>query len=174
MHIAVTGTPGTGKTSVAAALSEEIGLPVVAVNDLIAGMDTETDAERGAAVVDPEHLRDAFAEADVPADAILEGHLAHHLPVDVAVVLRCRPDELEQRLDRKGWAEAKVQENVEAEALDIILGEAVDEQERVIEVDTTGKAPEDVAHQVATILKKNTFEEYAPGRVSWDLDDVFR
>lgn len=173
MRIALTGTPGTGKTSVAAALREELGIPVVAVNALVDGMETDHDAERDAAMVDPERLRAAFKSADVPENAIVEGHLAHHLPVDVTVVLRCHPDELEERLEQKGWNERKVQENVEAEALDVILGEAVQERDTVIEIDTTGKDSGAAARAIADILKKDTYEEYAPGRVSWDLDEVF-
>lgn len=173
MHVALTGTPGTGKTSVAAALSKERDAAVIAVNDLIGDMDTETDTERDATMVDPERLRAAFEQADVPGNAIVEGHLAHHLPVDVTVVLRCHPHELEERLKQKGWRERKVQENVEAEALDVILGEAIQERDTVIEIDTTGKEPAEAARQLADILKKETFEEYAPGHVSWDLDEVF-
>lgn len=173
MQIALTGTPGTGKTSVAEALGQELDSQVMAVNALADETATERDDERDAAIVDPEQLQAAYERRDIPGDAILEGHLAHHLPADVTVVLRCHPDELGERLRNKGWGERKVQENVEAEAIDVVAGEAMQERETVMEIDTTGKDPAAVAHEIADILTRDAYDDHAPGQVSWDLDEVF-
>jgi adenylate kinase len=72
---------------------------------------------------------------------LFEGHLAHLLPVDVAWVVRCDPDALRPRLESRGYAASKVRENLEAEALDIILAEAVDSCPRVVQRDGTRRTP---------------------------------
>lgn len=173
MIIAVTGTPGTGKTSVARELADMLGYAYVDVN-AVANRDTvETaeDQERGATAVDVDSLVDALA-AEVGDDAVLDGHLAHHVPADLTVVLRCAPDELEERLVAKGWAVEKIQENVEAEALDLLLQEAVARREHVAEVDTTGKPPEAVAETVREMVADGIPDAYRPGHVDWSRELV--
>ena len=66
------------------------------------------------------------AAEDIEEDVMFEGHLSHLLRVDLAVVLRCSPKVLKERLEAKGWRESKIMENVEAEAVDVILVEALD------------------------------------------------
>ena len=53
---------------------------------------------------------------------IIEGHIAHDFGVDekvnTVIVLRTRPSVLRKRLNKRRWSDSKIQENVEAEALD--------------------------------------------------------
>ncbi|MFB6204612.1 MAG: adenylate kinase family protein [Candidatus Nanohaloarchaea archaeon] len=156
MIIALTGTPGTGKTSV----SEELGYPVIHL--------TEYVKEHGLG-----EQREEF-EVDVPAmvesledldgDHVIEGHLAHHVPADICIVLRCAPDELEERLSDRDYPPQKVRENIESEALDVVLVEAVEEQDTVVEVDTTGKTVEET---VETVKEKIERGEPDYGDIDW-------
>jgi adenylate kinase len=148
MRVALTGTPGTGKTTVADLVADRVDLEVGHVNEVVReeGLATGRDEERGSLVADLEALRERFAGRD---DVLLESHLAHHLPADRVVVLRCHPDELRERLAGRDWAGEKVAENVESERLDVVLSEAVAEHglESVYEVDTTGREPAAVADE---------------------------
>jgi len=150
MRVALTGTPGTGKTTVA----DRVHLDVVHVNEVVReeGLATGEDEARGSLVADLDALRERFADRD---DVLFESHLAHHLPVDRVVVLRCHPDELAGRLADRGWAEEKVAENVESERLDLLLSEAVAEHgpDGIYEIDTTGRSPEAVADEVAAAVR---------------------
>jgi adenylate kinase len=154
MRVALTGTPGTGKTTVAPRVANETALAVVHVNDLIReeGLATDRDAERDSLVADLDALAERVADRE---DVLFESHLAHHLPVDRVVVLRCHPDELQERLAGRGWADGKVAENVESERLDLLLSEAVAEHglDSVYEVDTTGRTPEAVAEEVVAAVR---------------------
>lgn len=165
MLIAVTGTPGSGKSSVCAAL-ERRGYAVVDVDEVARreNLVVGRDDVRGSDEVDVEALRERLR---VPAKiAFLKGHYSHLLGVNLAVVLRCRPSVLRRRLEARGWPEAKVRENVEAEAIDVVLQEATERLDDVYEVDTTDLAPDAAAAQVLEILRGRT-RGHEPGTVDW-------
>jgi len=151
-RLVVTGTPGTGKTTATDLLAEERGVHVVHLNDLIreAGLYTERDEERDSLVAD----LDAAAEHLGDWSGVVDSHLAHYLDADRVAVLRCRPDVLERRLVERGEGEASARENRESEALDVILGEAVERfgEDRVYEIDTTDRDPEAVALELGRVL----------------------
>jgi adenylate kinase len=152
--VAVTGTPGTGKTTA----SEHLDHRVVHLNDHVdaAGLYHDVDAERDSQVVDPTALRewfDEFRERDTDPVVVVESHLAHHLPADRVVVLRCSPRALETRLtDREG--PASVRENAESEALDVILAAAVDRHgtDAIYEIDTTDRSPAETADAIERVI----------------------
>lgn len=150
MRVALTGTPGTGKTTVADLVDTD--LPVIHLNDVIREADlvAERDTDRESFVAD----LDAVAEWLDGREGLVESHLAHHFPSDRVIVLRCQPAVLENRLKDRGEPDATAYENAESEALDVILSEAVKEhgQEQVYEIDTTGRAPEAVAGEVEAVL----------------------
>lgn len=152
-RVALTGTPGTGKTTVSGVVAERTGLDVIHLNDAIREEElfTERDAERDSLVTD----LDAVAEWLGEWDGVLESHLAHHFDADIAIVLRCHPDELVRRLEERGESEAKASENAESEALDVVLAEAVERfgEGSVYEIDTTDRDPADVAEDVVAAVE---------------------
>lgn len=151
MRVAVTGTPGTGKTT--AVEHVDTDLEIVHLNALIKreGFDTGTDEARGSVVADMDAVGAWLEGRD---DALVESHLSHHFPADRVIVLRCHPEKLTRRLSDRGEEEAKTRENAEAEALDVVLSEAVAEHDRdsVYEVDTTDRGPERVAEDITAII----------------------
>ncbi len=164
MRVALTGTPGTGKTTVAAEL-RAMGYDVLDMTTFIKqnGLREEYDAERDTYAVDVDRLNDALSGMD---DCIFEGHLAHFMDVDIIVVLRCHPDVLAQRLRDRGYSESKVRENVEAELLDVILCESVDSGIPTYAVDSGSGASRDAACAVEDIMKGDT-HPYPPDGISW-------
>ena len=151
MRVALTGTPGTGKTTVSNLLDTD--LDVIHLNDLIEneGLYTEVDEERDSKVADLEAVREWL---DGREDVLVESHLTHLLDVDRVVVLRCAPAELESRLGVRGEPERKAHENAESEALDVILSEAVriHGESNVYEIDTTDRDPDAVAADVEAAI----------------------
>jgi adenylate kinase len=166
MKVAVTGTPGVGKTSASNLVRS---IRVVHVNDLVdeCGAVVGYDEARKTKEIDVAKL--AKAVSGLVGDVLLEGHLSHLLEVDVAIVLRCSPKVLTERLAAKGWAEEKVRENAEAEAVDVVLVEAVESVPVVCEIDTTGKGPADVAAAIEEIISGET-KKYPVGNVDWSRE----
>lgn len=157
MIISLTGTPGTGKTSVGKKLAEFMDYGLVSVNDLaekewlIKGLDKGRETK----VIDTDGLR----AMDVEGNKIIEGHLSHFIPSDLIVVLRTNPEELRARLVKKGWGKEKIQENLEAEILGVCSSEARAENKNIIEVDTSGKRPEEVAKELKAMITSGKSEE---------------
>jgi len=149
MMLGISGTPGCGKSTVAGVLASR-GHRIVQVTDTVADYIIGDDDERDTQVVDV----DAWAEDFKPVDGIVEGHMAHFLPCDRLVLLRCRPDILSERLRLRGYHEEKVQENAEAEALDVILVEALENlpPEKILELDATSASPEELAVMIEEFM----------------------
>jgi adenylate kinase len=174
MRVALTGTPGTGKTTVADRLRTD--LRVIHLNDVVReeGLTEAVDEERDSLVADLDAVgRWLDDHAGETGGLLVESHLAHLLDADRVVVLRCAPAELERRLLERGETETgtgarentapaepsralarKARENAESEALDVILSEAVERhgEANVYEVVTTDRSPDAVAREVEAVL----------------------
>ena len=150
-RVAVTGTPGVGKSTATALLEDEYD--VIHLNEEIKGDEdlwTERDADRDTLVADLDAVRERLGDWS----GVLDSHLAHRFDADRVVVLRCHPRTVERRLRERGASAATAEENAESEALDVVLSEAVAEHgtENVYEVDVTDADPESVAAAVRAVI----------------------
>jgi adenylate kinase len=174
MIIALTGTPGTGKTSISRFLNEKeidvIDLNKTAIeNNFISG----NDEIRNSKIVDlkkiDEYLNKEYKNKNL---TIIEGHLSHLLIcIDKVILLRCHPEKLKENLNKKGWGDKKIKENIEAEILDIILCEAIElhSKENIIEIDVTNMKIDKTASLIAEIInnKFKNIKKYKIGKIDW-------
>ena len=167
MLVAITGTPGTGKTTLSAEMRRR-GYEVVDGKAFMKerGILGDYDAERDTYEVDPDDLDEAMDAFRGEGALILDSHLAHLIGFDKCIVLRCHPGVLAERLRARGYGEEKVVENVQAEILDVILCEAIESGGDVYEIDCTSRSVEEAADMVADIINGNG-DDRLPGRVDW-------
>ena len=181
MIVALTGTPGTGKTSVSKILQKN-GFEVVDLNKLACEKDflIGTDKKRDSKIVNVDKINSYIKKNyDKVEIVIVEGHLSHLLRVvDKVIILRCRPKQLEKHLMKRRWRKKKINENVEAEILDVILCEAVDihGEKNIFEIDVTGKSINVVASLIIKLIKDKFkyVEKYKIGRIDWSEEILKR
>ena len=162
MMCGITGTPGTGKSLVGTELARR-GHTVVHLTNTVGPYGIGDDEDRDAQIIDV----DRWAAEFVPVDGFVEGHIAHLLPCDRIVVLRCRPDELKKRLSRRKYREAKIRENADAEAIDVCLIETVEKfsPEQILELDTTARDATYCADQIERFEKGEIPADF--GHIDW-------
>lgn len=164
MRVAITGTPGTGKTTATERLDTD--LDVIHLNDVIreAGLTEGVDEDRESVVADFEAIEEWLSDRD---DVVVESHLAHNFDADRVIVLRAHPETIEQRLQDRDESDASIAENAESEALDVILSEAVERHstESVYEIDTTDRSIEAVVEGIEAVLAGD--REPSAGTVSF-------
>jgi adenylate kinase len=174
MIVAITGTPGTGKTTVASILKKKgftvVDLKKVAFdNNFVLGV----DKNRNSKIVDIEKLN-VYIKRNFSSDELVfvEGHISHLLKcADKIIILRLHPLRLREILFDRNWKKDKVSENVQAEALDVILCEAVDihSEKNCFEIDGTKLSIQDIVLCILEIIenKFKNIKKYKIGEIDW-------
>lgn len=177
MMIIITGTPGTGKTTVCEKLKEKIDAEFISINSLLEDYDLNlgTDEKRGYKIVDTERMIpivDKIKENTAKNNIIFEGHLAQDYPhADLVIVLRCNPEILRKRLDKREWREEKIHENLSAEILGVCTSESYESYgENVQEIDSTDISTDELADNIIKVLNREV--SYPLGEVDY-LEDYF-
>lgn len=162
MKITVTGTPGTGKTTV----SDNLDMPVIHLTEFVKEKGLGEQKEEFEVDI-PAMVKALEEETDDYEDVVIEGHLAHYYPADLCFVLRCDPEVLDERLEERSYSQAKVRENLESEALDIVLAQAVENQGTVVEIDTTDLTREEVVDKIEGRIREWPDVNADYGDVDW-------
>ncbi|MBW2987880.1 kinase [Candidatus Woesearchaeota archaeon] len=159
--IAVTGTPGTGKTTIAKLLAKQLGFEYISLNEFAKqhGLFEGYDKKKKCHLVDTKKLARAFSQyiKNVTKKGVVaDSHLAHYLPraiVGLCVVTTCsKLKELEKRLKERGYSKAKVRENLDAEIFRVCLIDAIELGHNVVELDTSKLSPEACVKMVKSRL----------------------
>jgi adenylate kinase len=173
--ILITGTPCTGKTTTAKQLATKLNAQYINLTDyaktyhLILGEDTK----RQTTIIDEEKIRTKLAETIETSEKdniIVDGHYATAVTptsfVSNVFVLRRNPKELKGFMQKCGFNEAKLYENLSAEILDSCLIEAIQTQQgKVCELDVTGKTVEENVNEIIDVLDKG--KKCYVGIVDW-------
>jgi adenylate kinase len=162
MMCGITGTPGTGKSMIGDELARR-GHTVVHLTTTVGPYVIGEDEERDAEIIDT----DRWAAEFVPVDGFVEGHIAHLLPCERIVVLRCRPDELRKRLALRKYSRKKIRENADAEALDVCLIETAEafRPSQILEIDTTGQEAASSADRIEAFVRGAIPADF--GHIDW-------
>jgi adenylate kinase len=167
MKISISGVPATGKTEIAKHLAKKLKYNMISINDLAEELDAFVgyDKDSEARILDMNRIEKEINK--LKGDIIFDGHTSHLFPVDIVIVLRCNPEVLKKRLDRRYPKNSlKVRENLEAEILGVITSEAITKNKKVYEIDTSEKNVEKNVNEILKILKGNT-EDFKVGKIDW-------
>ncbi|KIW26768.1 uncharacterized protein PV07_06576 [Cladophialophora immunda] len=181
-NIIITGTPGVGKTTtctqllgLASSATPAINLKPLSINDLVKSRSCHSgyDEDLQSLIVDDDKLMDEvekdIADGDGEGGWVIDWHSTAGFAVrwvDLVVVLRCEETSvLYDRLAARGYKDAKVQENMDAEIFGVVTEEAKegwgDEEEgRVVELKSVNA--DDIEENAERILQwvKNWIKDH--------------
>lgn len=171
----VTGTPGVGKTVVSSLLASRLNAFHIDLGELVKRerLWSDMDKTRETLITDMLKLSKVVQGMidSSELDIILDGHYAVDVVpnerIHIAFVLRREPDELRLLMQKRGFEQTKLKENLAAEILDICLYNAVKVcgVEKVCEIDVTGKEADEVVEKVVWVLQGK--KARAVGTVDW-------
>ncbi len=149
LFVAVTGTPGAGKSTFAKEASDAIKIPLIEINSILESYQLfskiDDDGAKVAMIKPLTKKIKELAEENLKNGAVLiVGHLACELDIkyDIAIIVRCSLESLEERLSERGYEEGKLKENLMAEALDYCGVAAQERSDEVLEVDNSSDRKE--------------------------------
>ncbi|OCK81266.1 P-loop containing nucleoside triphosphate hydrolase protein [Lepidopterella palustris CBS 459.81] len=157
-NIVITGTPGVGKTTHAELLARNAGLKHLSINQIVKDEKFHEgwDDELQTWIVDEDKLLDHLEILVAPGGCILDWHACDLFPkrwVDLVVVIRCDSTTLYDRLTARGYKGKKLEENMDAEIMEVLLDEAKEAYDEEIVVELKSDEAEDVEANVERIEK---------------------
>lgn len=184
-NLLITGTPGCGKSTTCELLQRRLPeYKYYNISDFAKEHDCHDgyDEARKSYIVDEDRLLDELEPLLRQGASIVDWHVNDVFPerlIDLVVVLRCDNAILYDRLKSRGYHDSKIEENLDAEIMGVVLQDATDsyEQEIVVELqsDTTEQMEANVDRIVSWVqlwLKQhkegvtNELQEQADGRDS--------
>ncbi|KAK0662314.1 Adenylate kinase isoenzyme 6-like protein [Lasiodiplodia hormozganensis] len=150
-NIIITGTPGVGKTTHAQLLAQNCAgeLKHLAINQVAKERDCYDgkDEELGSWIVDEDKLLDAIEPDVLRGGNIIDWHACDLFPrswIDLVVVVRADSTLLYDRLKARGYNSRKLDENMDAEIMQVLLDEARDAFDEQIVVELRSDSADEV------------------------------
>ena len=144
--IIVTGTPATGKTTIAKRLAKKQKAAYLDVNLVIKQykLVDKYDKKLKTNIVDVNKLNKVLIKIikdyqKKKQSLVIDSHLSHYLPkkyVDLCIITKCSLKKLQQRLKKRKYPRQKIRENMDAEILDVCLLESILHKHKVKVVTT--------------------------------------
>jgi adenylate kinase len=156
MIILISGTPGTGKTTIAESLSLKLVIPSFNVHNeaLRLGLVEGKDMDRDADIINETEIEKIVIDLCKNNNSfILEGLLSHYaLPIEnrLCIVVKCNISVLNERLSKRGYSNSKIRENLDSEIFCIIENEAMEKGHNVYAFDNSSSLDKNMEK----ILKK--------------------
>jgi adenylate kinase len=168
--VGITGTPGTGKKSIAPLTAAVLDLRCFSINDLARGYGLLENIS-GNAEVDVRKLKSKLSRG-LDGPALVYGHLLPDVfesdSMARVIVLRCEPSILKNRLESRRYSKRRLIANVEAELIGLISSEAFGTfgERRTVEIDTSKTSPAEAAQTVVEAIKTSSAQSK---RIDWTL-----
>lgn len=157
-NVLITGTPGTGKTTTCEQVAQAAGLKSINVGELVKSQELHSgwDDDFNCFVIDEDKVCDALEDETAAGGCLVDYHGCDFFPerwFDLVVVLQTDNTLLYERLEKRGYPQHKISENVECEIMMVILEEARDSYREEIVVPLQSNSVEDMESNVARICE---------------------
>lgn len=162
MSIVITGNPGVGKHTVVKELAEKLNLVIIDINKIAKDANLYEKIEN-VNDVDTIKLAEIFEKMEYK-NSIIVGHLAPYVlkknNVKIMITLRRNPYDLKLVYEKRNYENKKINENIGSEILGIIAHEAINKfQEKVFQVDTSGKSVKETIKKILDIIENKANSE---------------
>jgi adenylate kinase len=161
VRLVITGNPGVGKHTAARLVAKELKAEIIDINKVALDNDAVLRRTEKGAEIDLKKAGKLIAGIlKKKGSFVIVGHLAPYVlksaGIDMVAVLRRSPVRLEETLIERKYIREKVNENVSAEILGVLLYDAIKAfgKRKIAEFDTTGKAPEQTADEIILTVQK--------------------
>jgi adenylate kinase len=168
--IGITGSPGTGKKTIAKELSKNMNIDVFDINKFIIENNL-AEYEEGQLIVD--NLKDVRERIDhefIGKKFIIIGHLLPEvIPEETllkVIVLRCEPDILMDRYNERNYDELKIRDNIVSELIGTIHYDTVMKygDDKTFEIDVSNKNVKNIIDEIIMIIND---ERTSKDRIDW-------
>ena len=179
----LSGTPGTGKTTVAKIL-EDRNFFIISIGDFVIkyNLFDGEDKKRNTKIINENKINTFFSkylnDSNISKPLIFESHYADiiEIPCELAIILRCHPKILEKRLQSRNYSPEKIRENVQAELLGnstshMLEKEDLIEKGLIFEINSSNLTIEETANRIIEIIQNpEKFQDLKAGWLSWLSD----
>lgn len=172
----ITGTPGTGKTTLARSLSRRLGGTLININDIVLSNKLYTGKDKlNTKIVDLGKLRKKLLDIinSSSGTLVLDSHLLSDIRIEgrcnarvYVVVLRLHLRPLLKRLVARDYPDAKIRDNIVSEALGYCSSMARERYSNVIEIESGREALSIAIKELAKEHVKTKELDYS-GELLW-------
>lgn len=153
MIIAISGTPGTGKHTLAKELARKTDYDILDLNGILKKGKKERE-------VTLKEVNDAF-QKNKKNNLLVVSHLSHFIrskSIDFVILLRTNPIILARRLEKRGYKKEKIYDNALFEAMNGTYAEALQMGKKVFQIDNTNNINNTVKKAMSIISGKGKGE----------------
>lgn len=161
IHLAITGTPGTGKSTVAKQVSKILNIPIIDVtlfikeNKIFESYDKRDKTYNVSINKLESTLRNKL---DLKGSYILDSHLSHHLSsklVSHVLVCSCDLKTLNKRLLNRKYSSHKIRDNLDAEIFSVCETESVENGHKTLKINNTKKINQKELNRLLLLLQQH-------------------
>ena len=137
--IAISGTPGVGKTTLAKFLVRKLEFKRLDLHDHYQKISKGYNRRKQCYDLDLRKLTGLVKRLSKENNLVIDSHVGHLLNpklVDLCLVLTCpNLKTLEKRLIKRGYSKKKVRENLDAEIFQVCLNETKEKKHRLLVIE---------------------------------------
>tara|TARA_B100001167_G_scaffold189682_1_gene154858 strand:- start:31 stop:591 length:561 start_codon:yes stop_codon:yes gene_type:complete len=158
--IGITGTPGTGKKTIALELSKNLKYEYINLNEYAFKNKLINKIENDYIINDLELFAKKIKKTIKNGNFIISGHLLPDIiskeDIDMIIILRCSPVILLNRYKKRQYNDQKIKDNIISEAIGIIQYESRKKygKNKVFEINVTDKNIKNIIKELTLIINK--------------------